>query len=615
MIERIGRFEIQERGGETPVGRVYRALDPSLGLPVVIKTIRLPERLSDEAREGILREARLVGSLSHPNIATVLDAGIEEDFAYVAAEQPEGQLLAALVSEAAPFRPSAILPWLDQIADALDYAHRRGVLHRDLTPSAILLTRVGQIKIADFGVAKMAMTADTDRSVPLGTPSYMSPEQVRGDAVDHRSDIYALGVVIFELLTGKRPFEGGTLVSTVFKVVNQDVPRASETVASLDPQFDEVLGRALAKPAGDRFASAREFVDALREVARTASLPVPQAAEGSADAPGRFCDQCGTALKPNVKFCYRCGAEVVPPEAIELTAREFGEPETQVMASPVPSVPAQPVEMLRTNPSAPVRAEQPALAQETTVRLGHASPTGERSYHTQPSARITGTVPLAGYAASTGSLELPPPGVDLDTPPSRLSSLSGLLIPVVVFLGVVALAGVGGYMLAPRLLGGYRVPVSEVTKSEPALPVEQPVPAETAQPEQPSGPFPVTVLAPQTKETADPQLATGPPDGRFARIAPNGELTIAFPQGQVLKDDGTEKPDLKVAGAGEDVSFIVAVRRADGNYQIIDRVQKFDSADMNHHKVPQTDAVRIKNTGKTELLIDAVEGLRPLTAP
>jgi hypothetical protein len=664
MVDKIGRFEILSKIADGTAGSVYRAKEPSSGRDVAVKTVRLDPRLSPDARERLMREARTIGALSHPNIVTVFDVGDSGDYAYLAMEYVDGQGLNAVISEGAPFRPLAIIPWLDQIADALDYAHRRGVVHKDIKPANILLTRIGQIKVSDFGFASMASMASPEGNLWVGTPRYMSPEQIKGDKVDHKSDVFSFGVVVYEMLTGRHPFESDTVVSTIYKVVNEQALPAHQVVTTIGEDVGAALQRALEKSPEARFASARELVEALRASAkRSAELTptVPLAATGPVGAPtgGRFCDQCGTALRPNVRFCYRCGAEAIAPEGAEAPPPQPPAEQTHVLASgveaPPEHAPPRSRDLFRTNPEeleaappAPVRAPQPAptvpdIEFERTVALYpedrpstalHAPP--ER---THPVGLSTGSIhgdestplprsrmtapPLAGYARSTGSRELPPPDVQLDMPVNR-RGFSDYILPAAFLVALLAGSGLLGYWLGPKLISKApargnqpAAPAPENPAPAPeAAPADEPAPeAEQPAPAEPTGAFAATVVASETEDVDNPDRALGQPDGRFARIPPGGSLVIALPQGQLLRDDGTNAPDVRVVGAqGDNIAYTISARTASGAFVIIDRVRRFGSHDLNHHRVASADAFKIQNTSRTNaMLVDAVEALRQLS--
>src|SRR6201996_1979995 len=229
QVKQVGRYQIVEELGRGAMGVVYKALDPAIGRTVAIKTIRLSELTDPEERrrvhERLLREAQSAGVLSHPNIVTIYDVLEQEDFAYVFMEYVNGASLEKMIQTAALPESAALLHYLRQVADALDYAHRKGVVHRDIKPANILISEsvpgVERLaKIADFGVAKFVSHEMTDSGTMIGTPNYMSPEQIQGTTVDGKSDQFSLAVLVYELLCGEKPFAGDSLPALFYAIWN-----------------------------------------------------------------------------------------------------------------------------------------------------------------------------------------------------------------------------------------------------------------------------------------------------------------------------------------------------------------------------------------------------------
>ncbi len=268
-MENLGRYQILGELGKGAMGVVYLAQDPRLGRKVAIKTIRLDYSEPSEKeslRLRLFREARSAGVLSHPNIVTVYDVAEEGEIAYVVMEYVPGASLAQLLAgEEAPAK-APLLAVLRQTAEALDYAHANSVYHRDIKPSNVLIHENGAAKIADFGIAKITTTLRlTQTGTVLGTPNYMSPEQMQGRAVDGRSDQFSLAVIAFEALTGELPFPAESLPELTYKVVHVDPVRARALNPTLGPAVDGVLQRGLEKDPAGRWRSCGEFVEALEQ--------------------------------------------------------------------------------------------------------------------------------------------------------------------------------------------------------------------------------------------------------------------------------------------------------------------------------------------------------------
>ena len=275
------------------MGVVYRALDPAIGRIIAIKTIHLStladpqdrERLHDRLR----REAQSAGILSHPNIVTIYDIQDHGDTAYIFMEFVDGPTLESITSDRRAPSPATLLALLKQIAAALDFAHSKGIIHRDIKPANIMIQGERVAKVTDFGIARINAQASVSRGATvagtlLGTPNYMSPEQIQGDAVDGRTDQFAFGVLTYELLTGEKPFSADSIPALIYKIINQDPPPAGRLNASLHPDVGAVLGRAMAKDRTRRFATCVEFVEALEAgLARHPEWqPLPRGASDSA---------------------------------------------------------------------------------------------------------------------------------------------------------------------------------------------------------------------------------------------------------------------------------------------------------------------------------------------
>jgi serine/threonine protein kinase len=252
------------------MGVVFLGRDPVIGRRVALKTIRPSTEDDPDAREfaeRFLREAQAAGTLSHPNIVTIHDVGeeVETGTSFIAMEYVEGENLKQILKDKVSLSYDRIAEIVNAVADALDYAHRRGIVHRDVKPANIILTPDGTVKIMDFGIAKMESSSLTATGQFLGTPNYMSPEQVTGEAVDGRSDLFSLGVVLYELLTKKKPFAGDNLTSISYKIVHEEFPSPQTYDAAIPAEFNPILARALAKDPADRFQSGKDFVRALSE--------------------------------------------------------------------------------------------------------------------------------------------------------------------------------------------------------------------------------------------------------------------------------------------------------------------------------------------------------------
>src|ERR1022692_4278010 len=269
-MDRIGRYKIVRELGRGAMGVVYHAIDPNIGRPVAIKTIyfggtRKPEEI-DRQRERLFREARSAGMLSHPGIVTIYDVEQQGDLAYIAMEYVDGPTLDQVLSEAEPLNAERMFGILAQTGVALDYAHSKGIVHRDIKPANIMLSADGTAKIADFGIAKITAAENlTMTGSIVGTPHYMSPEQVQGQPVDGRSDQFSLAVIAYEMLTGEKPYTGEHLTTVVYKIVAEEPVPPHRLNPSLSTGIENVLRKALAKKADGRYRNCQDFIQSLEK--------------------------------------------------------------------------------------------------------------------------------------------------------------------------------------------------------------------------------------------------------------------------------------------------------------------------------------------------------------
>ncbi|MGA8050724.1 MAG: protein kinase [Burkholderiales bacterium] len=268
---RLGRYRILGILGSGAMGIVYRAEDPLIEREVAIKTLNpsLPEDVMDEVRERFLREAKSAGRLNHPNVVTIYDVGEQDDVAYIAMELLEGRTLQQMLREPGRLPLQTVIDLAAQIADGLNHAQRFAIVHRDVKPGNVMVSPMGRAKLTDFGVAYVPSSDVTQIGTALGSPRYMSPEQVLGLPLDPRSDIFSLGTVLYEMLTGKTPFERPgepTTLNLMNRIAREPYVPATQLDPSIPEDVDRIIGRALAKSAGDRYLNAGEMAVDLRRV-------------------------------------------------------------------------------------------------------------------------------------------------------------------------------------------------------------------------------------------------------------------------------------------------------------------------------------------------------------
>ncbi|SEM66001.1 serine/threonine protein kinase [Syntrophus gentianae] len=262
----IGRYEISRELGRGAMGTVYLGKDPKINREVAIKTLRY-EEIEDErlleTKKRFFLEAEAAGKLSHPNIVTIYDVGEDSDLAYMAMELLDGTDLMKYCGRDSLLPIPEVVRIVSLVANALDYAHKNGVVHRDIKPSNIMILKNGEIRVADFGIARVMSSSKTQTGAVLGTPSYMSPEQISGQKIDGRSDLFSLGVVFYEMLTGEKPFQGDSIGTLMYKITSTNPKPLRERAPHLPELFADIVNRAMEKDADKRYQHGGEIVDDL----------------------------------------------------------------------------------------------------------------------------------------------------------------------------------------------------------------------------------------------------------------------------------------------------------------------------------------------------------------
>ncbi|MGH9442476.1 MAG: serine/threonine-protein kinase [Thermoanaerobaculia bacterium] len=293
----VGRFRLERPLGQGAMGAVYLATDPEIERPVAIKIIRRDPTADPEQQAAVearfLKEAKIAGRLQHPNIVTIYDVGRDAETLFIAMEYVEGRPLARFLRPGVALSDAQRLLVLRQTAEALSHAHERSVVHRDVKPGNILIRADGVAKVSDFGIGKLLLPGSSELTQAgqlVGSPSYMSPEQIRGETLDGRSDRFSLGIVAYELFTGSRPFPGDTISSLMYQILHTAPRDPLELRPDLSPAAADLLRKALAKKREDRYFDAREFVRDLDrlgpdagDAAATSVVPFPAADSGSGD--------------------------------------------------------------------------------------------------------------------------------------------------------------------------------------------------------------------------------------------------------------------------------------------------------------------------------------------
>ncbi len=269
QVKKISKYIIECKLGRGAMGVVYKAFDPVIQRIVALKTVE-KGTLDNDEQEHVLsrfrREAQAAGRLQHKNIVTVYEYGEDTRYAFIAMELLEGRDLKHYFDNKQRFTINQIVDLMTQILDALDYSHKNGVIHRDIKPSNIvLLDKNYQIKVTDFGIARIESSSLTQTGTVIGTPSYMSPEQIQGNRVDRRSDLFSAGVIFYQFLTGERPFVGENLTAIALKIIKENPIAPSDLNQEVSRYFDTVIYKALAKNPNMRFQTAAEFIEAIED--------------------------------------------------------------------------------------------------------------------------------------------------------------------------------------------------------------------------------------------------------------------------------------------------------------------------------------------------------------
>lgn len=499
-LRQLGKYEIVGKIGQGAMGEVFKAHDPILGRDVAIKTMTAAIGTDEELRKRFHREAQSAARLSHPNIITIYDFGEDQGKVYMAMELLEGTDLKDLIGRHTPMTLDQKLGLMEQICDGLAFAHARDVVHRDLKPANLHIQRGGQIKIMDFGLAKLSSSDMTRAGMIMGTPNYMSPEQVRGEKATARSDVFSLGAVFYELLTNRKPFEADSLHAVLFQVMQNEPEPLSSLVPDIPPALQAVVERAMHKDPNGRFRDAGEMREGLRParsaMAQWAGATIVQGADATvigifdpltqppspasrppAPAPGSrppahpptpLPSEGAVALEPKS----RPPAEtVMPRQPGTLSGRASTQVPAATPATPVPGAP--PPVQAKSQPPVPAPVVHPPTPLPT-VPLPAAPPVVIR-----PAVPPAPVAPAARQARATpppappivGRPAVPEPARPVPPEPPG-ESVGGAAWKMPVFAGgavLVVLAAVGIYLLT-RPEGPQAPPPPDTTEqADPAI--------------------------------------------------------------------------------------------------------------------------------------------------
>jgi eukaryotic-like serine/threonine-protein kinase len=407
-----GRYQILGELGRGAMGVVYKAYDKEIGRTVAMKTIPLevPPEERDALVDRLRQEARTAGCLDHPNVITIFDVGEEGGLFYVTMQYVQGETLSDILAKKNLLSVMSVVELMDQVCSGVGFAHQAGIIHRDLKPSNLMITKQGNAKVLDFGIAKLGDAGLTRAGMIVGTPSYLSPEQAAGRRLDQRSDIFALGAVLYEALTGERAFPGESTTSIIYKVMNEDPVPVSAIEPTLPLELDAITRKALAKDPNRRFQTCEDMCRALKAAkesqkasmtGRVKPLDIPLPEEAAAK-PGSSATLAMPPPSGSKKTLWIAGGAVAALVAVGAVAVPMmrkpqpSQPARSEVSSPAATAPAsQPV-------SAPVPAEGPGVsplvsipvpATETAKPAKSAAKKPQRAPELQPRASLANTAP------------------------------------------------------------------------------------------------------------------------------------------------------------------------------------------------------------------------------
>jgi len=549
---KAGRYEILGELGRGAMGIVYRATDPVIGRTVAVKTIRLSEEGTGLNRSELLSrfktEARAAGLLAHPNIVVVYDAGEENGLFYITMELIEGKSLQSLLDFGHGFPVSRILRILEQTCSALQFAHERNVIHRDIKPANLMLTADDTVKITDFGTAKILQFGTAQQTTHvMGTPSYMSPEQVKGRPVDGRSDIFSLGVMLYEMLTGEKPFPGQSITTVIYKIVNEEPIPPRQLNPSIHPGLNDIVMRALAKEPDDRYQSCRELQEDLKNYRAVGNAGPLANDQRNPDA---------TLVSPRNNSGFPLGSPLHngrPDETPSALARSLQNRGSSPMQTPA---------VRRTGAIAPIVEEPQKKSVVGTIfaALFLVAVIVYGVYKLRPefrAARELNSRPLSSPNAATPSAIDAPPPADASTTPSGNAIPSGNTSPT-----------------TPITDPGAVPAAAAPAEKKPEAPTVAPAPIKKSEPI-------ISIAAAEYKSRVNEALAERNLSGRVKVILGGNSLTLT----------GKLRPE-------EHSSLLHFMRNAPANVRVVDDISYDDAPLPSSAKATENDSHPVPQPGK-----------------
>lgn len=489
------------------MGIVYRAQDPAIGRIIAIKSIRLNELTDPEERsrlrDRLFREAQSAGILSHPNIVTIYDILEENDLAYIFMEFVNGMPLDDLLRSDKLPSGHVLITLLSQTANALDYAHKKGIIHRDIKPANVMVHEDSIAKVCDFGIAKITSQSMTQTGVVMGTPSYMSPELIKGETLTGASDQFALGIMAYEILTGQKPFKADYLPTLFFKVCSDEPPAVHDLNPTLTPLVDRAVRKALAKKPEERYHTCAEFMKVLERAIESAPDWIPLSRR-----PMPVTEESTTGS----------GGRVSPPTPLEATTID-----PSVMRTGGPSVADKPV--APSEVSQPVQAPQPVVSQSQSLPAMAAPQQPLESPQPQPAVGST----------TTRNIPAPPMTIPIREEAEKAPPSAGGMSKAVIGAAVVALLAVVGYFGYSKMSAPAETQAQQQEQKQPE-PATPPTPPAGVSGNAKPSPVAATPAKPV------PAPVTAKPEGKEAAPAKDKDYDIAFasaPPGATVTVDGS----------------------------------------------------------------------------
>ncbi len=425
-LDHVGRYKITGEVGKGAMGVVYRATDPTIGRTVALKTMRVDVH-GIEAEEMLQRfrnEAKAAGVMKHSNIVTIYDAGEQDGMFYIAMECIEGVTLHRLLTDKRVLPPDQVIEYSRQVCAGLDYAHSHGVVHRDVKPANLMIEADNTVKIMDFGIAKSGGTGITTAGQVLGTPNYMSPEQVKGRALDGRSDLFSFGVILYEMVTGEKPFTGQNVTTIVYKIVHENPIPPRELDVTIHPGLSWIITKALSKAPDQRFQSGAELVAALVDYksygpageltteVTTRATAAADTGQAAAMAPGGRPAAKAARKKGSPDWMLYGGVAaaalllaVAGLSYIRYRANALAEPAAQQQQATVPPQEAGPPPSAEPQTNPPAGTEPATTAAEPAAKPPEVKPSSPPKGRTQP-MRVTSAPIAPGHKVAPGSGEM-----------------------------------------------------------------------------------------------------------------------------------------------------------------------------------------------------------------